>query len=123
MTLYFRVSDQNLSADELDALVRKLPADAAGEGLALDLLEGTRSPGGGANHRGDPITIGAFALGLVTSGTIVALFNLLKSYVERSDELAVEFEKKDGSPVKLQMKNITLEKFKGVIRELGKDDG
>ena len=61
-------------------------------------------------------------MALVTSGSVVALFKLLKSYTERSEELSIEFKRKDKTPVKIKMKNMSLEKFQAVIREFEHND-
>jgi hypothetical protein len=122
MELRFQIADKTLSSDELDALVQNFALDAQDEGLSVTpVFEKDASAISG--RRGEPVTLGVLALALVTSGSVVALFNLLKSYVERSEELTIEFSKKRGAPIKLAMKNISLDKFKAVIKELEKHNG
>jgi Effector Associated Constant Component 1 len=121
MALNFRLSDTTMSGEEFDALARSFSVEAASEGLAIRRSD-EPGPAAGPGQRGDPFTIGAFVMALVSSGAVVALFNILKSYVERSEELTIEFTKKGGTPFKLQMKNVTLEKFQAVVKELEKND-
>jgi hypothetical protein len=120
MTLRFRIAAPGLSEDELDTLSRRLINDAAEERLELDFDSDRANIIGG--HRGDPFTVGALMLSLVTSGSVVALFNLLKSYVERSGDFSIEFTQKGGAPFKLTMKNVSLEKFQEVVRDFEKGD-
>ncbi|MEA2876274.1 MAG: hypothetical protein QOF14_1470 [Hyphomicrobiales bacterium] len=120
MPIYFRLGSNALSDEELDGLSRDFVKDATGEGIAI--RPSPEAAGEHAGTRGDPITLGALALAAVTSGSVVALFNLLKSYVDRSEELNVEFTRKSGTPVKLSMKNVGLDKFKEVIQQFEKED-
>ncbi len=122
MPLSFRLSDDTLSEEEFDILSRRFPADAAQEGLGVEASIDSESSSAAAGSRGELVTLGTFAMAFVTSGSVVALFNILKSYLERSEELSIEFVKKDGSPVKLILKNVSLEKFQGVIKEIDKGD-
>ena len=120
MPIHFRIEDNSISKEDFDDLSRAFANEAKNEGIPIaPQSETPASPGEG--RRGDPITLGVFALALVTRGSIVALFNLLKSYLERSEELSIEFARKNGSPVKLSMKNVSLEKFKEVIAQIEKE--
>lgn len=122
MPLKFRISDDTLPEEEFDILSRQIPDDAAQEGVGIEAVvtSGSSAPSG---SRGDTVTVGTFAMALVTSGSVVALFNILKSYLERSEELSIELVRANGSPVKLAMKNVSLEKFQAVIKEIEKGDG
>ena len=120
MPIHFRLTSGSLSDEEMDRLSRAVVKDANDEGIPVSASAQTSD--GVAGTRGDPITLGALALAAVTSGTVVALFNLLKSYVDRSEELNVEFTRKGGSAVKLSMKNVSLDKFKEVMHQLEHDN-
>lgn len=122
MPLKFRISDDTLPEEEFDILSRQFPDDAAQEGVGVEavVISGSSAPSG---SRGDLFTVGTFAMALVTSGSVVALFNILKSYLDRSEELSIELVRANGSPVKLAMKNVSLEKFQAVIKEIEKGDG
>ena len=120
MPVHFRLTSAALSDEGLDRLSRSLITDAREEGIELNPAAETF--GNLEGRRGDPVTLGVLALAVVTSGSVVALFNLLKSYVDRSEELNLEFAGKDGSPVKLSMKNVSLDKFKEVMQQLKNDD-
>ncbi|HXO71696.1 MAG TPA: hypothetical protein VN838_22275 [Bradyrhizobium sp.] len=121
MSVSFRIAATGLSEDESDTLSRRLIKDAAEEQLQLNLSPGRANAPGG--QRGDAFTVGALMLSLVTSGTVVALFNLLKSYVERTGDFSIEFMEKNGAPFKLSMKNVSLEKFQEVLRDFEDRDG
>ena len=120
MSVSFRIAATGLSEDETDTLSRRLIKDAAEEQLQLNLSsDRANAPGG---QRGDPFTVGALMLSLVTSGSVVALFNLLKSYVDRSGDFSIEFTRKSGASFKLTMKNVSLEKFQEVVRDFEERD-
>lgn len=61
---------------------------------------------GGAGTKGDPITLSTLMLTFLSSGAAVALFNVLKSYFERSPSLEMELQRKDGKIFKLRAKNL-----------------
>lgn len=51
---------------------------------------------GGAGRKGDAITLGEIILTAFTSGTVVAMVQVLKAYVERKPTLKMEIEAADG---------------------------
>lgn len=56
--------------------------------------------------RGEPITLGALVLAFLTSGTAVALIEILKTYFERSPSLEIELQRKDGHKLKISTSHI-----------------
>jgi hypothetical protein len=122
MSIPFHLSDNSVSLDELDALARRFTRDAADEGISVVPIRAQDASGSGSGQRGDPFTIGTFALALVTSGSVVALFKLLKSYVDRAEELTIELTRKNKTKVKLKMKNVELEKFEAVLKEIDREN-
>jgi hypothetical protein len=65
---------------------------------------------GEAGTKGDPITIGTIILTAMTSGAVVAFFDVLKSYFERSSSLEMEFQH-GGKKLKIQAKDVEPAKF------------
>ncbi len=61
---------------------------------------------GGPGSKGDPITLGTIILTALTSGTVVALFNVIKSYLERKPSLEFEFTRKDGQQLKIKAEQL-----------------
>ncbi len=56
--------------------------------------------------KGDPITIGALLLTLMTSGGLVALIGVIKAYVERDASLELDFKREDGARLTLRAENL-----------------
>jgi hypothetical protein len=55
----------------------------------------------GKGTRGDAVTIGQIILTALTSGAVVALFGVLKSYFERKPSLEIDFKRPDGVDFKI----------------------
>ncbi len=102
------VTSERLAPDEVQALTRELVAsinrhtdtDAA-------LPEGEAAAG----ERGDPVTLGAIALSVITSGTAVALFQVIKAYFERDESLEMAFERPDGRKLTIKAENMSAERI------------
>jgi hypothetical protein len=80
MTIRASLVGSSLSDDRFDLLARECQNDIASI-PGIDIIREARVPSTG--YRGDAITIGSFALALITRGSLTALFAILKSYVER----------------------------------------
>lgn len=81
MPIQARLVPSGISDEQFDRLARECKNELVRQ-PGVDVIEPapvSSEPG----RRGDPVTIGTFALALVTSGVVTALFNILKSYVER----------------------------------------
>jgi hypothetical protein len=55
----------------------------------------------GQGTRGDAVTIGQIVLTALTSGTVVALFGVLKAYFERKPSLEIGFKRPGGVDFKI----------------------
>ena len=55
----------------------------------------------GKGTRGDAVTIGQIVLTALTSGSVVALFGVLKAYFERKPSLEIDFKRPDGVNFKI----------------------
>ena len=94
-----------LSGQHFDRLAREFQNDIAKlPGVDLVAQEAVVPSLG---HRGDAVTFGTFALALVTSGTVTALFAIVKSYVEDGIEGSFEGMDGNGEPVKIGLKSMT----------------
>jgi hypothetical protein len=106
-----------LSDEQFDRLGREFKHDIA-RLSGVDLV-GQEAAAPSPGHRGDPITLGSFALALVKSGAVTALFAILKSYVERGIEGSFEGVDGNGKPVKISLKGVSLEQFKAFLTSAG----
>jgi len=114
MSANISFSSPGFSADDLDRLSREIEVELA----KLTGVSFQAKPAAAvSNQRGDPVTIGTFLLAMVTSGAVTALFNIIKAYLERGVDCTFEARSSDGSPVKIQMKGVTLAQFRGVLED------
>ena len=51
---------------------------------------------GGPGVKGDPVTIGAIVLALITSGGLAKLFDVFKTAVDKNPKLSINLERNDG---------------------------
>lgn len=112
------LTTSTLLDDQLDVLTRQCRNDiAALPGLVFAEDPITRSAG----HRDVQLAnnLGTFALALVTSGTVTALFTILKSYVDRGVDGTFEEPGRDGTPVKIAIKGAKLEDFEEFLKTVG----
>jgi hypothetical protein len=116
MSAQLSISPGDLEPEELDRISRDLERQLAGTGgIALSVAPHPTAAG----ERGDPFTVGALLLAAVTSGTVSALFNIIKSYVDRGIDLNFEGTGTDGRPIKIAMKGVRLAQFRSMLSELG----
>jgi hypothetical protein len=70
-------------------------------------------------ERGDPITLGLIVLTFISSSAAVALFNVLKSYIDRESSLVFDIQEKDGTQRRLSVKNMRPNDVKEFIEFVG----
>ena len=93
----------DLSDEDLQVLTRELSKTLNDETeVKATLPTGT----GESGTKGDAITLGAIILTALSSGTVVALFNVLKSYIERKPSLELEFKREDGQQLKIKAEQL-----------------
>ena len=85
----------DLSIDLSMTLIRETDVDAK-------LAERPTETGG----KGEPITVGIIMLAFLTSGAAVSLLNVLKSYFERDSSLEMEFQREDGTKLRIRAENV-----------------
>ena len=93
----------DLSGGDLQKLTLDLSRTLNDETDAISVIP--ENPGGSGN-KGDPITLGTLILTALSSGTVVALFNVLKSYIERKPSLEMEFKREDGRQFKIKAEQL-----------------
>ena len=102
------VTSERLAPDEVQALTRELVTSINRHTETLATLpEGEAQAG----ERGDPVTLGAIALSVITSGTAVALFQVIKAYLERDESLEMAFERPDGRKLTIKAENMSAERI------------
>jgi hypothetical protein len=111
-----KLTCSELSREEFDRLARDCQTVLA-QTPGVELGPHTMVPAPG--HRGDTVTLGSFALALVTSGAVTVLFNTLKSYVERGVEASFEGVDRKGKSVKFNIKGATSEQFRTFLHAAG----
>jgi hypothetical protein len=116
MSAQLSISPNSLEPEDLDRLSRDLERQLTETG---GVAFSPTPPLVASGQRGDPVTIGTLLLAAVTSGTVSALFNIIKSFVDRGLDLTFEGTGSDGKPIKIAMKGIKLTKFRSMLFELG----
>ena len=92
-----------MSEEDIQELVFSLTRTLNQEtDLAAKQPEETASLG----SKGDAVTIGEIFIAALSSGTVVALLQVLKSYVERKPTLRIEVETLDGNKVKIEAEHL-----------------
>jgi hypothetical protein len=71
---------------------------------------------GGAGTKGDPVAIGQILLAALSSGTVVAMFNVLKSYIDRKPSLKLEIQSADGRKMKIEAEHLKKEQIDQTIQ-------
>ena len=110
-TLQLTASD--LSDEDLQVLTRELSKTLNDETEAKATLP---EETGESGSKGDPITLGTIILTALTSGTVVALFNVIKSYIERKPSLELEFTRKDGQQLKIKAEQLNKDQIDQTIQ-------
>ncbi|MCK5345596.1 MAG: hypothetical protein KAR20_19435 [Candidatus Heimdallarchaeota archaeon] len=62
------------------------------------------------------ITLGTILLTALSSGTVAALFNVIKSYIERKPSLEFEFKRKDGQQLKIKAEQLNKDQIDQTIQ-------
>jgi hypothetical protein len=86
----------------LAQLTRELERDLSRAGIRAQAPQAPMAPG----DRGDPITLGALALALITSGAVASMIDCLKAYLTRERALTIKLTRSDGAHVEVTSRNI-----------------
>ena len=103
MDATLKIISSDLATEDLQNLTHELFCALNEETETTATLP--EEPGeGGA--KGDPITLGTIVLTALSSGTVVALFNVLRTYFERKPSLEMEFQRSDGQKFKIRSEQL-----------------
>jgi hypothetical protein len=91
-----------LSPERLASLTRDLNRNLSRAGVPASLVAQPPSAG----ERGDAVTIGQIALGLISGGALTAVIECLKAYFVRERTLVVKLTRPDGQQIEVNAKNI-----------------
>ena len=97
------ISCESLADDDLQALTRQLSTTLNREtDVEAAMPEAPAEPG----SRGDPAILHTLLLTFMTSGAAVAMFQVIKSYVERNKSLTMTFKRADGQELVIDQTNM-----------------
>lgn len=97
------ISSNRLDDIDLQQLTASLGRDINGE---TDITATIPQEKGEEGAKGEPITIGVILLAFLTTGTAVALLNVIKAYFERDSTLKIEFQREDGKKLSILAENV-----------------
>ncbi len=66
--------------------------------------------------KGDAITLGQIALTALSSGTVYALFHVLKSYIERKPSIKIAFQSGDGEKLIIKAEHLSASQIDQTIK-------
>jgi len=105
----------DLEDREIQSLARGVVRSLRRESdVEAELAEENAGPGA----RGDAITLGTIAITFLTSGSAVALFNILKSYLDRNSSLDVRLKRADGAELELSAENVKAGQVEKTLRQV-----
>lgn len=99
----------------LAQLSRDLQRDLIRSNVPARMLEAPAKEG----ERGDVFSLGAFAIGLVTSGAVTAFLNCVKAYLERDSTLKFTLKFPSGKSAEVTAKNVNAKELRRELEELG----
>ena len=103
MDVTLSIASSDLSDDDLQALTRSLCITLNSEtDVKAELVE----QAGDQGTKGPEIVVGLVAL-FITSGSAVAMFNVLKARFGRDSSLKVELKRQDGETLKIEAENLS----------------
>lgn len=113
MNAILNLHDNAMSDEDIQELTFELKNSLNQEtDLTAQLPEKT----GGLGIKGDVVTIGDIFIAALSSGTVVALLQVLKSYVERKPTLRIEIERPDGNKVKIEAEHLNPSRIEQTTR-------
>jgi hypothetical protein len=104
MSINMLISSKDADSDELHELTYDLMNMINRETeLRADLPEVKNEPGA----RGDAVSIGQIVLTALTSGTVVALMEVIKVYFERKPSLKIALQRSDGEEMTVEAEHLS----------------
>lgn len=115
MPTTLKISSSELNDERIQSLTLSLCKTIAEEtDIEVELVKNLAKRG----ERGEPITAGLVILTALSSGSAVALFNLLKSYFEREPSIKISIKRENGREVLIDAKNIKFNEIKEILGSL-----
>lgn len=103
MSVTLSINSSELNAEDIHELALDLSRTLEQEAdISANLAEGTSEAG----TKGEPITVGVLILTVLKSSVVASMFGVLKSYFERNSTLEMEFQRGDGSKLKIKAENV-----------------
>ena len=99
MNATLSLHDSRMAAEDLQGLTTKLLRSIHQE---TELTAELPEEQGGSGAKGDTVTTGQLLLVALSSGTVVTLLQVLKSYVERQPSLKMNIEAPDGRKLTIE---------------------
>ena len=112
-----------MSEEDIQELVFSLTRSLNQE---TDVTASLPEQAGGIGTRGDLGVVGQIILAALSSGTVVALLQVLKSYVERKPTQRIEIERPDGNKVTIAAEYLSpgqIEQTSQAVRQLCEHSG
>lgn len=75
-----------------------------------------RQPQESLNLKGEPITFGIIILSILKGGSLVAFITLLQHYFLREPTLKISIQKKDGTKLTFEQKNMNNDKIEEILK-------
>ena len=104
---------EEMSEEALQELVFSLMRSLNQE---TDLTARLPEETGGIGTRGNIGIVGQIFLAALSSGTVVSLLQVLKSYVERKPTLEIELKTGTGSPLKIKAEHLSPEQIEQTLQ-------
>jgi hypothetical protein len=103
MDVMLNISSNTLDDDHLQSLTSDLCTTLSREADVTATLAEESVSGG---TRGVEITLGTIIITFLSSGSAIALFNVLRSYFDRDSSLEMELEREDGRRLRINAQNV-----------------
>ena len=117
MDASLKITSNDLSDEDLQDLTHELSMTLNEETEVTATLPEETSEAG---NKGDAITLCQILLTALSSGTVVALFNVLIAYLQRKPSLEIEFMRKDGQPFIVRTEHLSKDQLNQTL-SLAKD--
>jgi hypothetical protein len=104
MNVSMNIISDDTADEDLQKLTFELLKTVNDETEATAVFPESKSKAGA---KGDAVALGQIVLTALTSGTVVALFGVIKAYFERKPSLVVEFTRPDGKHFKLKAEQLS----------------
>jgi hypothetical protein len=120
MNVFLSIICDELSEDDLQKLTFEMCNTLNKE---TDTTASIVEQAGEAGHRGDAITIGQLALTALTSGTVVAMFNVIKTYIGQRPSLEIKLKLPGGKDITIKSQHLQGDQFDQLVKMIKKSLG